>query len=86
MWLFDAMIGDASGRARSRGVRRGRRQAGSSSAAAMAEMLDGIDAAVAEHERWSQTAREREMAAARAGAPELLIEHREGRSADRNAL
>jgi hypothetical protein len=29
----------------------------------MFEMLDGIDAALAEHDRWSETAREREAAA-----------------------
>src|SRR5215210_556204 len=40
-----------------------RRQAGSSSEAAVDEMLDGIDATVAAHESWSQTARERESAA-----------------------
>jgi argininosuccinate lyase len=37
-----------------------RRQTGSSSEAAMSEMLEGIDAALAAHERWSNTARERE--------------------------
>ena len=40
-----------------------RRQAGSSSEAAMDAMLDGIDTTVAAHESWSQTARERESAA-----------------------
>jgi argininosuccinate lyase len=40
-----------------------RRQDGSSSEVAMAEMLDGIQATVAEHEGWSETAREREAAA-----------------------
>jgi argininosuccinate lyase len=40
-----------------------RRQTGSSSAAAMAEMLDGIAAALDEHERWSESAREGEAAA-----------------------
>ncbi|HEV2591045.1 MAG TPA: lyase family protein [Gaiellaceae bacterium] len=40
-----------------------RKQAGSSSAAAMAEMLDGIDAAIAAHAGWSIAARERESAA-----------------------
>jgi argininosuccinate lyase len=40
-----------------------RRQIGSSSAAAMAEMLAGIDASLAEHDRWSAAAREREAAA-----------------------
>jgi argininosuccinate lyase len=40
-----------------------RRQAGSSSEAAMGEMLDGIHATLAAHESWSQTARERESAA-----------------------
>ena len=37
-----------------------RRQVGSSSQAAMDEMLDGIEAALAEHERWRRDARERE--------------------------
>ena len=37
-----------------------RRQAGSSSAEAMAAMLDGLAASVAEHERWSAAARARE--------------------------
>jgi argininosuccinate lyase len=40
-----------------------RRQTGSSSDAAMAEMLDGLDAALAEHASWGETAREREAAA-----------------------
>ena len=40
-----------------------RRQAGSSSEAAMDEMLGGIDAALAEHERWSNEAHKREAAA-----------------------
>jgi len=40
-----------------------RRQAGSSSEAAMREMLDGIDAALAAHASWSRDARERETAA-----------------------
>jgi len=40
-----------------------RRQVGSSSEAAMDAMLDGIDATLAAHESWSQTARERESAA-----------------------
>ena len=40
-----------------------RRQVGSSSAAAMDAMPDGIDGALAEHESWSRTARERESAA-----------------------
>jgi argininosuccinate lyase len=40
-----------------------RRQVGSSSEAAMGAMLDGIDATLAAHESWSQTARERESAA-----------------------
>jgi len=40
-----------------------RRQTGSSSAAAMAEMLDGIAAAVAEQARWSESAHRREAAA-----------------------
>src|SRR6266498_985689 len=40
-----------------------RRQTGSRSEAAMDAMLDGIDATLAEHESWSQTARERESAA-----------------------
>ncbi|MFL5927671.1 MAG: lyase family protein [Gaiellaceae bacterium] len=40
-----------------------RRQAGSSSEAAMAEMLDGIDATLAAHRKWSDEAREREAAA-----------------------
>jgi argininosuccinate lyase len=40
-----------------------RRQAGSSSEAAMREMLDGIDAALAAHVSWSRDAREREVAA-----------------------
>jgi argininosuccinate lyase len=43
-----------------------RKQAGSSSAEAMAAMLDGIAASLAEHERWSTEAREREAAAERA--------------------
>jgi argininosuccinate lyase len=37
-----------------------RKQTGSSSEAAMAQMLDGIDASIAAHERWSETARARE--------------------------
>ena len=37
-----------------------RRQVGSSSAAAMDEMLDGLDSTLAEHESWSRAARERE--------------------------
>ncbi len=40
-----------------------RRQAGSSSASAMAEMLEGLRATLAAHETWSRTARERESAA-----------------------
>jgi argininosuccinate lyase len=40
-----------------------RKQAGSSSQAAIAEMLDGIDAALAEHAGWSDRAAEREGAA-----------------------
>jgi argininosuccinate lyase len=40
-----------------------RQQTGSSSQAAIAEMLDGIDAALAEHARWSDAARGRETAA-----------------------
>ena len=40
-----------------------RRQTGSSSSAAMAEMLAGLDASLAEHDRWSEAAREREAAA-----------------------
>jgi argininosuccinate lyase len=40
-----------------------RRQAGSSSEAAIAEMLDGIEAALAEHRRWSAEAQAREAAA-----------------------
>ena len=40
-----------------------RRQAGSSSEAAMDEMLDEIHATLTAHESWSQTARERESAA-----------------------
>jgi argininosuccinate lyase len=40
-----------------------RRQAGSSSEAAMDEMLGGIEAALAEHERWSRAAGERAAAA-----------------------
>src|SRR4051812_46341157 len=40
-----------------------RRQQGSSSEAAMAEMLDGIAATVAAHETWSDSARQREAAA-----------------------
>jgi len=40
-----------------------RKQAGSSSAAAMAEMLDGLAAAIGEHERWSAEARARAEAA-----------------------
>src|ERR687887_554607 len=40
-----------------------RRQTGSSSEAAMTEMLDGIDATLVAHESWSETAREREAAA-----------------------
>jgi argininosuccinate lyase len=40
-----------------------RRQTGSSSAAAMAELLDGMDTALAVHESWSGAAREREAAA-----------------------
>ena len=37
-----------------------RRQVGSSSAAAMDEMLDGLDSTLVEHEGWSRAARERE--------------------------
>jgi argininosuccinate lyase len=37
-----------------------RKQTGSSSEAAMAQMLDGIEASIAEHARWSETARARE--------------------------
>ena len=40
-----------------------RKQTGSSSGAAMAAMLDEIDASLAEHERWSVAARERQRAA-----------------------
>jgi argininosuccinate lyase len=40
-----------------------RRQTGSSSEAAMAEMLDGIAATLAAHESWSEAAREHEAAA-----------------------
>ena len=40
-----------------------RRQVGSSSEAAMEEMLEGIRATLTEHERWSEAARERESAA-----------------------
>jgi argininosuccinate lyase len=40
-----------------------RRQTGSSSQAAIAEMLDGIDAALAEHARWSESVRERDAGA-----------------------
>jgi hypothetical protein len=40
-----------------------RRQAGSSSEAAMDEMLDEIHATLTAHESWSRTARERESAA-----------------------
>jgi len=40
-----------------------RRQVGSSSATAVEEMLDGLSATLAEHERWGETAREREAAA-----------------------
>jgi len=40
-----------------------RRQTGSSSEAAMDEMLDEIHATLTAHESWSQTARERESAA-----------------------
>jgi argininosuccinate lyase len=40
-----------------------RRQTGSSSQAAMEEMLDGLRATLIEHERWSGTALERETAA-----------------------
>ena len=40
-----------------------RRQVGSSSHAAMGEMLDGLHAALVEHEGWSRAARERETAA-----------------------
>lgn len=40
-----------------------RRQAGSSSAPAMAAMLDGIRATLTDHESWSVSAREREAAA-----------------------
>jgi hypothetical protein len=40
-----------------------RRQAGSSSAAAMDEMLEGLHATLTAHENWSQTARERVSAA-----------------------
>ena len=43
-----------------------RRQAGSSSEAAMEEMLDGTRAALTAAESWSETARERESAAERA--------------------
>ena len=41
----------------------GRRQTGSSSKAALAEMLDEIDATLAAQKSWSETAREREAAA-----------------------
>ena len=40
-----------------------RKQKGSSSRAAMDAMLDGIDATLSEHQRWSTAARERESAA-----------------------
>nr|MBA2295556.1 hypothetical protein [Actinomycetota bacterium] len=40
-----------------------RRQAGSSSAAAIHAMLDELHATLKEHESWSQAARERESAA-----------------------
>jgi argininosuccinate lyase len=50
-----------------------RRQAGSSSEAAMDEMLGGIDAALAEHERWSRAAGEH----AAAGETALLQRARE---------
>ena len=40
-----------------------RRQVGSSAEAAMNEMLDGIETALAEHESWSRAAREREVTA-----------------------
>ena len=50
-----------------------RRQAGSSSEAAMDEMLDGIETALVEHERWSREAREREAA----GETALLARARE---------
>jgi argininosuccinate lyase len=40
-----------------------RKQAGSSSVEAMTAMLDDIDASLAEHERWSAAARERQEAA-----------------------
>jgi argininosuccinate lyase len=40
-----------------------RRQVGSSSEAAMDEMLEGLRATLTAHESWSQTARERESAA-----------------------
>lgn len=43
-----------------------RRQAGSSSEAAMIDMLDGIEETLAEHERWSPAARERESEAEKA--------------------
>jgi argininosuccinate lyase len=46
-----------------------RKQTGSSSAAAMGSMLDGIDDALAEHARWSETERVREAA-----AEEMLLE------------
>jgi argininosuccinate lyase len=40
-----------------------RKQVGSSSEAAMDEMLDGLDATLSEHEGWSRTVSERESAA-----------------------
>ncbi|HKI90819.1 MAG TPA: hypothetical protein VJ986_00840, partial [Gaiellaceae bacterium] len=40
-----------------------RKQAGSSSEAAMDAMLDGIEVSLAEHDRWSAAARERQEAA-----------------------
>jgi argininosuccinate lyase len=43
-----------------------RRQAGSSSAAAMDEMLDEVEASLAEHRRWGEEAAARESAAERA--------------------
>ena len=55
--LDDATLRDALDPAASAAARR---QTGSSSEAAMAEMLDGIDERIAEHDRWSETARTRE--------------------------
>jgi argininosuccinate lyase len=56
----DATLRDALDPAACAGARR---QTGSSSEAAMAEMLNGIDATIAEHESWGESARVRETAA-----------------------